>query len=101
MLVYGAASFNSGRLNGVATRIGYGLGDPSYSIYLIQFFTLPVIARAIHVAFEGQTPNLIFFVGFVGTLLIGYLCHRYLERPLQRLAYGTLQTATRPSSATS
>ena len=91
LLVYGAARFNSGRPNRVATRIGCALGDASYSIYLIQFFTLPVIARAIHVAFEGRTPNLIFCAGLFGTLLMGYPCHRYLERTLQRLAYGARQ----------
>jgi len=88
LLVYGAAKFSSGRSERAATRICCALGDASYSIYLIQFFTLPVIARVIHAAFQGQTPNLIFFAGFLGTLLIGYVCYLYLERPLQRWGKG-------------
>jgi peptidoglycan/LPS O-acetylase OafA/YrhL len=93
-LVYCAAKCSSGGPERAAARICRALGDASYSIYLIQFFTLPVIARAIHAVFEGRAPNLIFFAGFFGTLLSGYACHRYVERSLQRLGHAWLRSAS-------
>jgi peptidoglycan/LPS O-acetylase OafA/YrhL len=79
---------------GFAARISCALGDASYSIYLVQFFTLAVIARGIHLAFQGDAPNLIFCAGLGGTVLAGYVCHIRLERMLQRLARPWMGAAT-------
>jgi exopolysaccharide production protein ExoZ len=66
---------------GLATRALQGLGDASYSLYLVQ---APVIA-----AFAWATPGLaapLRIVGGVGlALAAGLACHRLVERPLMAL----------------
>lgn len=83
-LVYGAARLSGRMPSSFATRLCCALGDASYSIYLIQFFTLPLIGRVARSVLPGDVPNLLLVTGFAGTLAAGYGCYVALERPMQR-----------------
>lgn len=60
------------------------LGAASYSIYLVHFPVLSVIAKiSSRMGLIGRVPTqLAFFLVVVITLLLGYAVHRIIERPL-------------------
>ena len=60
------------------------LGDASYSIYLLQFFTLPLVGRMMFQAFDGRYPNVTLAAAVAATLVAGWLCYRYIEQPILR-----------------
>ena len=70
------------------------IGDWSYSIYLSHAFVLALIARLIvRLQLNPTSILLITFIGLPAVIVVGYLSHIYLERPLLTLFY-------KPSSPT-
>ncbi len=83
VLVYWAARLSlrkapSGRSFGV--RVAAALGDASYSIYLIQFFTLAAVGRWVQVVETLQPVTLP--LAFFTTVAAGWLCYALVERPI-------------------
>lgn len=65
------------------------LGDISYSLYLSHFLLLAGFAAAWKRAYPGAgslSHVLFFFTGTAMALVTGYLCWRWVERPLTRYA---------------
>jgi len=63
--------------------LGQLLGNASYSIYLIQFFTIPVFYKSM--AYIQLNQNLTYVaccLCLLFTVLVGVVCHFYLEKPL-------------------
>lgn len=58
------------------------LGDASYSIYLIQVFTLPISARLFKFLPQDNHPDLILFSALAITIFVGYGFHRLVERKI-------------------
>jgi peptidoglycan/LPS O-acetylase OafA/YrhL len=79
LLVYGLAVHRQWR-TGVLSR----LGDASYSLYLVQVFTIPAfykLATKLGVVAAGDVLAL---GCLAGSLLVGYAVHRWLEAPMTR-----------------
>lgn len=85
------------RLNeeNIVVRMLARLGDASYSIYLIQVLTLPVERDLVKMSLSiGRIP-----IGALLTLEVacsvaaGYLCWRYVERPMGQALRGLLLRA--------
>lgn len=98
-IVYGAAKA-SGRasfknINGTFfSRFITEAGNASYSIYLIQFFTLPLSARVTESLLGDHSPDLILVVSFCTTIALGRLCYVWLERPSRSLLRGLAKSTT-------
>lgn len=66
-------------------RLGEHLGDASYSIYLIQVFTIPVFYKVIDKTLP-ELPTLLLAMGcLAATAIAGSLLHLLVEKPLQRM----------------
>jgi len=78
------------RLNGAATspfgRAAVTLGDASYSIYLIQAFSLPVMAFALNRSglFQSLPADICVVALVAWTAVAGWLTWRFIERPITR-----------------
>jgi len=66
-------------------RLGEHLGDASYSIYLIQVFTIPVFYKLAEKTVPDLSPLLLAMACLVGTALAGSLFHLLIEKNLQKL----------------
>jgi peptidoglycan/LPS O-acetylase OafA/YrhL len=62
--------------------VAYALGEASYSIYLVQFFTLAVVGRLGATMVWAASPGFVFAGALVVTVAVGWSCHLLLERPL-------------------
>jgi peptidoglycan/LPS O-acetylase OafA/YrhL len=99
LVVYAAASF---RIHGVARvrQTLAGLGDASYSLYLIHPILAPALCVALwktHLRFEPA----LFAIVFVVTIVAGQWVYQAIERPLNRAARSFLfpqPAAARPIS---
>jgi peptidoglycan/LPS O-acetylase OafA/YrhL len=60
------------------------LGDASYSIYLIQVFTLSAFAKLGRFMLGSASADLLIVVATLGTVAMGVLVHRVVELPLGR-----------------
>lgn len=59
------------------------LGDSSYSIYLIQVFTIPVFYKALSwLGVGGSAPDLLAFLCLIWTALAGVISYIVLEKPM-------------------
>ena len=67
------------------TRVGESLGDASYSIYLVHFFALTIVAKFWEVVFHWRWPWLFMVVAPCAGVAAGLLAYRYIERPLARV----------------
>jgi len=65
-------------------RLGEHLGDASYSIYLIQVFTIPVFYKLAERLVPNMSTLVLGMACLVVTVLAGSLCYRVLERPVQK-----------------
>jgi len=85
-LIIAAASQCRHRL--LENWVGDRLGEASYSIYLLHNITIDVIVTALkHLARLGAAAHLALGFGWLAVLLVGaWLCWRYVESPLRRLA---------------
>jgi exopolysaccharide production protein ExoZ len=91
LLLFGAV-FMPAVSEGLLSRIG----DASYSVYLIQVFSIPAIYKlAKSTAIGNASPTFTAFASFVLTSFAGWLVYRYLERPIT--AYAHRSTSPRPA----
>lgn len=59
------------------------LGDSSYSIYLIQVFTIPVFYKGLSwLGVGGSSPDLLAFLCLVCTAVAGVVSYTVLEKPM-------------------
>lgn len=77
LLVLGAVSINLPNF-----RVFSYLGDASYSIYLIQVFTIPGFYKFAGFIFKGWDVDLISFICLILSLSFSCLVYSYLERPV-------------------
>jgi exopolysaccharide production protein ExoZ len=70
------------------------LGDASYSIYLIQVFTLPVSARLFQFLPQNSPPDLLFFLALAITIFVGYGFYKLVERKILALIRSRLSPMT-------
>lgn len=68
-----------------APRALVELGDASYSIYLLQVFTLSAFAKAGRFVFGTTNADLLVVFATLGTVLAAWAFHRLVEAPLVRL----------------
>lgn len=79
LIVLSAASAHQFKL-----RLLTNLGDASYSLYLVQVISLPVIFFAFSkLPAEISFANLEACLALVGTIVSGWLLYIFLDRPLQ------------------
>ena len=55
--------------------------DATYSIYLVQVFTIPIFFKYVHLGLCGVD----IFIAFLGTVLVGVLCYLVLERNFSKI----------------
>jgi peptidoglycan/LPS O-acetylase OafA/YrhL len=82
----------------VLPRVLMALGTISYSLYLTHWFMIPVVVRfgqmiGLHNAFA------IALLMPTVSILVGWLCWRFLERPMTLIAQGWARSVTRPKPA--
>lgn len=75
-------------LNRPAPRWLTRLGDASYSIYLVQVFTVPVVAKVMRAAWPAHHPELLVVAAAAATLAAGMLSFVLLEKPIGRMLQG-------------
>lgn len=61
------------------------LGDASYSIYLVQVFTLPVVAKCFTKVAPMTHGLIVLSIMFIFTTIVGYLSYILLERKLTQV----------------
>ena len=66
-------------------KLGEHLGDASYSIYLIQVFTIPVFYKFAEKLVPDLSTLLLAIICLSGTALAGSLFHILIEKRLQKL----------------
>ncbi|WP_427452950.1 acyltransferase family protein [Litorimonas sp. WD9-15] len=66
-------------------RLGEHLGDASYSIYLIQVFTIPVFYKIAEKTVPELSPLFLAIACLAGTALAGSLFHLVVEKQVQKL----------------
>lgn len=78
-LIYGLLGIGQIK-NGILTK----LGDASYSIYLIQVFTIPAFYTLITITkvFNHIPSDVLAMTCLIGTSLVGFVTHILLEKPL-------------------
>jgi len=64
--------------------LGEHLGNASYSIYLIQVFTIPVFYKVAEKIFPNISTLLLAGGCLIGTALAGSLCHLFIEKPVNK-----------------
>lgn len=84
VLVYCGARFQSPR-TGAVTRVLSSLGDASYSIYLVQVFTISAIAKLWVRAVPASPLDLVILVTSLATIAAGWLVYVTFERPMLRM----------------
>lgn len=87
VLVYGlpASILVFGAVTAKQIRAGFlsALGDASYSLYLVQVFTIPVIYKISRVfPASDQHPDLLIFVSVFATCVAAWVLFRTLELPI-------------------
>jgi exopolysaccharide production protein ExoZ len=70
--------------HGRLARFAAGLGDASYSIYLVQGLVLDIVCSTSLRLMGPGRPVAATLGAIMATTLLGYLVHRGLERPLAR-----------------
>jgi len=82
-LLYGAVALEARKVLHVP-RFLTALGDSSYSIYLIQVFTLPIVGKSWKVlGLTGNTePWVAFTAGIAGTVCVAHVLYRIFEKPI-------------------
>lgn len=76
--------------------LGEHLGDASYSIYLIQVFTIPVFYKIAEKLVPDMSNLLLAIACLIGTALAGSIFHLVIEKPVGKLLTGKMRLA-RPS----
>jgi len=66
-------------------RLGKHLGDASYSIYLIQVFTIPAFYKAAERIVPDMSTLGLAMGCLIGTAIVGSLFHLAVEKPMQTL----------------
>ncbi|HWB79979.1 MAG TPA: acyltransferase [Nannocystaceae bacterium] len=83
-------------------RVLVALGDASYSIYLLQVFALPGIARvlaAMHL--DAWLPfDVLVLLLTAGSIAVGYVFYLLVERPLTRALQRRGHAVTAPTTST-
>ncbi len=75
------------------------LGDASYSIYLIQVFTLSIIEKLLQVATPWAPAALVVAACLIGTGVAGVIFHLLFERPVLKLGRRLLAKWNQPALA--
>ena len=89
MLIVFGAVFSKQGTNRVFSRVG----DASYSIYLIQIFTIPGYYKLISVVGAGVIPNDLLAIGcLLFTSIVGVAVYTLLEKPTQLFLNAKLAT---------
>jgi exopolysaccharide production protein ExoZ len=69
------------------------IGNASYSIYLVQVFAIPVVAKVVQRLAPHHHPYALITLASVAALFAGLLWYRFVERPLL-LALNTISVPT-------
>ena len=64
-------------------KLGEHLGDASYSIYLIQVFTIPIFYKVVEKTVPNLSTLLLAMACLIATALAGSLFHLIVEKPIQ------------------
>lgn len=64
--------------------LGEHLGDASYSIYLIQVFTIPAFYKIAERVVPNMSTIMLALLCLIGTAFAGSLFHLWIEKPLHR-----------------
>jgi peptidoglycan/LPS O-acetylase OafA/YrhL len=99
-MILGLAEAERSGLIRVPRLLAY-LGDASYSIYLVHFPALSLIAKLSKaIALDQYLPGAILFVLHIfGSVGIGCLCHQLIENPIQAWAKRCFRRAKSLASA--
>lgn len=73
------------RWNRSAPKWANLLGDASYSIYLVQVFTVPLVAKAMKAVMPAHHPELLVLVAATATTVAGVASYMLIERPIGRM----------------
>ena len=80
LLIVASALYLPQLKGGLATM----LGDASYSIYLVQAFTIPVAYRVFSAVGTPLPGGIMLLVAIASTAAAGVVCHFVIERPVAR-----------------
>jgi exopolysaccharide production protein ExoZ len=85
------------------SKVLHVLGDMSYSLYLIHFFTNSAFAQIwrkfIHIPMNAAGITIFLVMGTLAGLAAAYLCWRFVEKPLTRATRQLLNGQAKPGKA--
>lgn len=77
ILVFGLAQIKQSK-----NRLFIYLGDASYSIYLVQVFTIPIFYKTTSLLLPSVNGDVLSILALISSGWFGCLVYRYLERPM-------------------
>lgn len=80
--------------------LGEYLGNASYSIYLIQVFTIPVFYKVAEKVVPDMSTLILGLACLVGTALAGSIFHLIVEKPLHKFMTQKPAAVTKPIAVT-
>ena len=81
-------------------RLGKHLGDASYSIYLLQVFTIPVFYKIVEKIVPDMSTFILAMACLIGTAIAGSVFHLMIEKPVQTLLTRKTAAASDHAGAT-
>ena len=79
------------------SKVGVHLGNASYSIYLIQVFTIPIFYKIANKVTPDLPPFLLAMGCLLATAIAGSLCHLIVEKPVHKFVTRKAEAAPMPS----
>jgi peptidoglycan/LPS O-acetylase OafA/YrhL len=68
------------------------LGDASYSIYLLHWFLIGIV-RGVLLHLHMRFVALPYLLTFAGSIVVGVICYRWVESPMNRYFHVRRRTA--------
>ena len=68
--------------NAAAGRFMSLAGEISYSVYLVQVFTIPTICKLISIWWQTATLDIVIVISTLVTVVAGYVSYLFIERPM-------------------
>lgn len=86
LIVYGAVTINQAN-----SPFGKLLGDASYSIYLIQIFSIPFFYKLFSISKLGLDSDFLAIICILSTAIGGVVMYLIIEKPITKFIRKTLQ----------
>ena len=82
----------------ISSRTVLSLGDASYSIYLVQAFTIPFFYKVAKLGDLNMSGDLLALFCLMLSVIAGCVIHSYVEKPLTNILRGSSKNPTQAQS---